>query len=417
MRIWIVTIGEPLPIPDPKQRLIRSGILSRFLVNQGHTVVWWGSTFDHSAKRHRFERDTDLELSERLRLVLFHGCGYQRNISFRRALDHRQVARKFAAAIERETQKPDVIFSGFPPIEMCAESVRYGAKNGVPVVVDIRDLWPDIFVDVAPKPLRRMTALALSPLFRKTDKALRDCDGLIGISRGYLDWGLRRAGRAQRNSDGLFPLGYLKPESSVEGMSSAKDSLLKLGVDPSKTICWFAGTFGHNYDLAPVIIAARRYEERGRRDVQFVLSGSGEKEITYRAMAKGLQNTIFTGWIDAPQIACLLSFAKLGLAAYVRGAPQSLPNKLFEYMSAGIPVLSSLGVEAQDFLERAKCGITYLAGDADDFVHKLDWALRNPHELESMGQRGKALFEREFSAHVIYPKIEDFLRQHARARR
>ncbi|GAI08595.1 unnamed protein product, partial [marine sediment metagenome] len=50
MRIWLITIGEPLPSDNNNDRLYRTGILAKLLIQRGHEVVWWTSTFDHVRK-------------------------------------------------------------------------------------------------------------------------------------------------------------------------------------------------------------------------------------------------------------------------------------------------------------------------------------------------------------------------------
>lgn len=409
MRVWIVTVGEPLPEKGAKDRLHRSGILAQYLVEQGHEVVWWGSAFDHFTKRHHYSTDTQIQVSDRFKMVLFHGDGYRRNVSFARMKDHRQVATKFAAAIEKEAHKPDVILTSFPTIELSAVSVRYGKRHGIPVVLDIRDLWPDIFLDAAPKAMGGLVRLALRSLFRQTEEAFEGCTGMIGISPGYIGWGLRYAGRDRKPSDALFPLGYKKPNVAAPLLEQAKSQLVGKGVDPARPIAWFVGTFGRTYDLAPVVETARRFAGQGRSDVQFVLSGSGEKEPAIREQAEGLSNVVLTGWVDAPQIAYLMRVARVGLAAYAAGAPQGLPNKFFEYLSAGLPILSSLEGEAAELLATHGCGVSYRAGDATDLASKLTKLLDDPHALREMASRGKALFDQAYSADVVYPQFVRYL--------
>jgi len=58
MKIWLVTIGEPLPLGISKDdRLHRTGQFARYCASKGHEVVWWTSTFDHFRKQHHFEGD------------------------------------------------------------------------------------------------------------------------------------------------------------------------------------------------------------------------------------------------------------------------------------------------------------------------------------------------------------------------
>src|SRR5688572_12390199 len=52
IKVWLVTAGEPLPLGKQEQRLLRAGLLARYLVAAGHEVTWWTSTFDHTSKLH-----------------------------------------------------------------------------------------------------------------------------------------------------------------------------------------------------------------------------------------------------------------------------------------------------------------------------------------------------------------------------
>src|SRR6188474_514837 len=81
MNIWLVTVGEPLPM-DGKgtDRLYRAGILATLLARHGHRVTWWTSTFDHVRKAQRFPTDTSHRLDNGVELKLLHGCGYSRNV-------------------------------------------------------------------------------------------------------------------------------------------------------------------------------------------------------------------------------------------------------------------------------------------------------------------------------------------------
>ena len=85
---------------------------------------------------------------------MLHGCGYSSNVSLARFRDHRQVAERFAAAAAAEPRRPDIIVAGLPTIELCLESTRYGKQRGVPVVLDMRDMWPDVFLELLPPALR-----------------------------------------------------------------------------------------------------------------------------------------------------------------------------------------------------------------------------------------------------------------------
>lgn len=415
MVIWLITVGEPLPAIDSNNpRLLRTGTLARKLAGRGHVVTWWTSTFDHYAKTHRATKNTTFQWNN-VTIRMLHSVGYKRNVSFRRFFEHAGVARKFSIQA-RHLTAPDVILCSLPTIELCSEAVRFGLERNVPVLLDIRDLWPDVLIDVAPQGLRWLSRLLLFRSVKSATEALRLATGVIGISDGYMEWALKYAGRSRRAADAMYPLGYVAPDSAATRDTTAPDKLQALGIDKTRVLVWYVGSFGRQYDLAPVLSAARKLALSGNGEVQFVISGDGELGRRWRSLAEGLGNVVFTGWIDADEINWLRARASIGLQPYVAGAPQGLANKLFEYLSAGIPVLSSLAGENAQLIDSHACGLSYEAGNTEDFMRKLSYLLEHTQERQLMGLRGKALFERQFDGNIVFDGLADHLESVASSR-
>jgi glycosyltransferase involved in cell wall biosynthesis len=242
---------------------------------------------------------------------------------------------------------------------------------------------------------------------------MQNATGLVGISDGYLNWALRYAARPRRTADAMYPLGYIAPAQTSADDRSAADKLQALGIDESRTLVWYIGSFGRQYDLTPVLQGARALLE-SKSDVQFVISGDGELGDRWHSLAEGLTNVVFTGWINADEINWLRAKAAIGLQPYILGAPQGLANKLFEYLSAGIPVLSSLTGENQDLIDSHACGLSYKAGNTEDFLQKLSCLLSSADERMAMGQRGKALFEQQFDGKTVFDGLIHHLEKVAR---
>src|SRR3954467_2369609 len=158
MKVWLITLGEPLPIDGSHARLLRTGFLARALSARGHNVSWFSNRFDHFAKTHR-EGPTIRETAPNERLILLESRGYDSNVSLSRYLDHRDVVKDF----ERQAALlpiPDVIVASMPTVDLCEAAVSFAAMHSIPVVVDIRDLWPDSFWDLVPRILRPIVKAA-----------------------------------------------------------------------------------------------------------------------------------------------------------------------------------------------------------------------------------------------------------------
>ena len=95
--------------------------------------------------------------------------------------------------------------------------------------------------------------------------------------------------------------------------------------------------------------------------------------------------------------------------AYSKGAPQGLPNKIFEYMSSGIPILSSLQGETEDFLKIKKIGLSYEPGSVESFIKNLKSLLKDETLRRELGESGKTLLENEFTSEIVYNKLTTYL--------
>jgi glycosyltransferase involved in cell wall biosynthesis len=404
---WLITTGEPLPTDQGNPRLLRTGILAETLVAKGAEVVWWTSSFNHANKFKRHVSLHDLSRGERFQIRLLNGISYPKNVSILRQIANKQVA----AAFKREAKyapRPDLIVCALPTLELCRQATRYGEQVGAPVLIDIRDLWPDIFLDVAPDWARRPVRALLNPMYSSARKSLASAYGLIAVSQSYLDWGIAQTQRGLSSRDAVFPLGYRASHPPQSALDRAQSALLAKGINPECRIFCFIGSFGHSYDLETVINAARQLRHDGNKNLQFVFAGEGEYGDRWRAMAEGLDNTKFVGWLDAPGVMSLMQQSVAGLLAYRTTAKQSLPNKLFEYMSAGLPVLSSLAGESTEVIRRSGCGLYYDSGDTQALINSV-LRLANDEKLRAeMSARCLTVFRRDYSAEKIYGQMAEF---------
>jgi len=410
LRIWLVTVGEPLPGYSSGDRLWRCGFLARLLANRGHQVTWWTSSFDHFNKRYFEEAEANSEISSNLRLQFLKGRPYARNISLARFLNHRELGQRFAAIAQRATQ-PDVIAASYPPIELCRAVVRYGRERGVPVFTDIRDLWPDEIVRRAPLWSRFAVKLAIWPLRRQAVATMKESAGLIAISDAYLRWGLLMANRSAGRADQMIPLGYTGESTPQRCPDEVLGRFRSLGVDPDRQIFWFCGTFVGNIDLRTVIDAARILA--GSPRILFVFSGDGERATEWKRHAHDLANVVFTGWLGAAEIAGMSAIAYAGLAAYEPRASMSLPNKFFEYMSAGLPLVSSLTGEAATIIDENNIGLSYMAGRAEDLAEKILRLSEDTRLRSRQAMCARSLFDKQYSAETIYKRYVSLLESSA----
>ncbi|UCG42176.1 MAG: glycosyltransferase family 4 protein [candidate division WOR-3 bacterium] len=404
MRVWLVKIGESLPLFHPHDRQHRTGILVRYLTAAEHSVVWWSSTFDHARKRYEVAGDQCIEGTPLLTYRLLRGLSYGRNVSLRRIVDHWLIGRKFRRYADAEP-KPDIVVCSLPTIELCYEATKYGKRNAVPVLLDIRDLWPQVMLDLVPSVAVPLGKAALAPYFRMARRACSQATGLLGITRDFVDWGLELAGREVGPTDRWFPLSNdAEPPSAVD-QELAMGHWRSLGLRESDFIACFMGIMGTRRLLdLDTIIAAARILQHQVPNCKFVLCGTGDIFEYYRQAAMLCGNVIMPGWVDHAAMWTLVSMASVGLAPYTNtfSFARSYPNKVSEYLAAGLPIVSGLGGALSCLLADWQCGVTYAEGDHVGLAEAIRSLVIDRERLGRMRKQAGLLYQTTFDPAKVY---------------
>ena len=411
MTVWLITVGEPLP--GRKERLHRTGLFADYLACRDNEVIWWTSSFDHFNKKHIFDRDTTVNVKKNLQLEILHGSGYKRNVSLARIKDHRQIAEKFSKKSRSIGVVPEIIVAALPTIELCVEAVRFGHEKNVPVVLDMRDMWPDIFAKHVPVGFRWLASIALRSIDKATKSACGQATAITGITEKFVDWGLSKAGRMRNEYDEHFPMSYVHQPAPPDDLLLAEKFWREKGIDRDKGqfIVSFVGTIGYQFDLDLVVLAARELERRGA-DIQFVICGAGERLNHYHKVCKHDRNILLPGWINAAQIQVLLRLSRVGLNPLLERVDlmSTLNNKAVEYFSAGLPVISTpdRGL-LRDFLLNEECGMSVDAGHYMDLADLLLHLQSDTAKLEALAFNARRVYEEKFRPEVVFHEMSEYL--------
>src|SRR5258708_29097147 len=336
MKVWLITAGEFLPTDSNPGRPMRTGLLANYLSTKGHKVLWWTSTFNHTEKTHRYSENTTLEISPSLKVKLLHSIGYRSNISLSRLIDHRGIAREFLVEAKRE-DIPEVIVCSLPTLEFCAAATQFGTRYKVPVIIDIRDLWPDMFLDHVPRLLSRVFGILLIPLIRSAAMSCRNATAIIAPTQAFVVWGLRKAARAETANDRVFGFAYPTQIPKDDEVADAHRFWKNIGIESAKDhfrVCFF-GAIGRQFNLETVIEAAKTLERQGKK-FQFIFCGKGDSLSNYKSQSVGCASVLFPGFVNTAQIWTLMRMSHAGIAPYreTRNFSGHIPNKVIEYLSA-----------------------------------------------------------------------------------
>jgi glycosyltransferase involved in cell wall biosynthesis len=353
LKIWNVTVGEPIIEQGSQVRLHRAGQMCNWLSCRGHDVTFVNSTFNHQNRCQRFSKTTTIEISANLRVVCLQARGYEKSVSFARFASHRDCARSFGKWLQTEPQNPDVIIVSYPVVELCLAALNFAELNAIPVLIDCRDFWPDIFSEVLPLSLRWMGKLFFFPFEMQTRRMLARATAISGHTESALQWGLDKAGRDRNNFDFFFPFTFPDNHETEQGPISNKPFS-----NNEVRIC-FIGTISHRSGLEKYIRALGSLPKEMKLNIKLLIAGTG----SHASFLEGLVNSYdapveFLGWIDRQQIIELMHGCDFGLLPYdLPDFHLSLPNKLVDYVRGGLPILSCTRGEVKRFIEFNSAGV------------------------------------------------------------
>lgn len=419
MNVWLLQTGEPLHIDVGNPRPMRAMNLANALTDAGHNVVLWSSAFYHQEKRQRSAGPMRIEVSKMLEIRLIPSPGYEKNIGLGRLWDHAILARNLKRELADERTLPDVAFIGYPPIETAAVMTRWLAERGVSSMLDIKDQWPAIFLQVLPGSMRWLGRIALAPYFHLAERAMRDASGLSAMAGGFLRWAAQFAGRQCNQNDLVVPLTSPVGQVPESELAAARLWWNQKGVLPDgrPRFC-FVGSHSMAFDFEPVFEAATLLNAKSA-GCEFVICGTGATSEALQTMMRGLPGVHFPGWIDRAQIAVLAERSFASLAPY-RNTPDfamSVPNKVIDALSLGLPVICPLQGEVADLIVKFDAGLRYGSDSGRTLVQCIESLIESPGLRHQLSTNAHDLYEKQFSFEMVYGGLVKHLEALSRRRR
>jgi len=266
-----------------------------------------------------------------------------------RVLNWLSVALGIARRVVPAKERFDLVVVSSPPVTLALPALLGAFAHVAPLVVDVRDVWPEIAVkmgswraDSAPAKLVGRVADAL-------------------YARAKLVTAVTETARGEIVARGVDPAKVLLAPNGFDPIAPAASA--PVPPLPGVRDVVYVGNMGLATGLDVVLDAAALL--RGDATIRFVLIGGGADaaRLRARAAAEGLGNVLFTGPLPRADALRALADAALTVVPLVATIADSLPTKLFDAMLVGTPVVLSAAGEAWRLVERAQAGIAVTPGD------------------------------------------------------
>ncbi len=418
MKVWLLQTGEPLPSDPGNPRPMRAMNLANALVQAGHNVVLWSSTFNHQEKRHRGHGPQRIVVSPNLEIRLLPSPGYRRNIGPGRLWDHAALGFALKKRLKEESVLPDVAFVGYPPIETAAVMTRWLSRRGVPCLLDVKDQWPSVFTKVFPFLLQPLAAIAFLPYYYLGRRAMRDATGITAMADPFLKWALTFSNRLPNEADRIVSLTTPTGQIPVADLQEARKWWDAKGIlaDGRGRVC-FVGSHSRAFDMSAVAEAAHELAAQGT-PCEFVLCGDGELTTEWRRLMSGAATVVFAGWVSRPQVEALAERSMAALAPYYSTGSfvMSVPNKIIDAFALGLPILSPLEGEVRRLIALHHVGWSYGSGTGTSLAQCLRRLLADSALRQEASSNALRLYRDAFSFDRVYgglvQHLESLVQEH-----
>jgi glycosyltransferase involved in cell wall biosynthesis len=398
VRVWIIQIGERHRETDGDVKLWRSVRLSKTLHQRGHEVTFITSTFDHFQKKHRYNVETTIKSELGFNLVFLHSrFAYKKNISARRLFQQIDISTKFKKYAEKHLL-PDIIICALPTIELTFQAAKICSFGKTKLVIDIRDLWPDIYFTSLPIWMHLLGKIVFQRDYAKIRFALHNASAILAVSEKYLKWGKDLTKIKNKTICEVVPIGADSPKI-IYSRFNQKSILNNYKIFKDNVVITYVGSFGKSYDLTTLVKAFNKLTTYPK--ARLVLVGDGDNMNSIKQLAKQNNRIILTGWQKASICNVILKRTDIAVAAYAPDALQSLPNKVFEYMAFGLPTLSSLTGEFHNIIEKCKIGLNYNAGNADQLFKVMQKLVGDKKLRVAYGKNAQNLHREKYSSNKV----------------
>ena len=370
MNIWVV---NHYAIPPALGGLNRHYYFSKNLKKEGHVVRIFSSSKIHNTdvnlikNSNPYKKETfdDVEYTF-IKTSDYRGNGLKRIFTFLQfPWNVLKTIKKFY-----KMEKPDIIYASSPELFATWIAVRFAKKNAIPLIVEIRDLWPESVVEYTrltrKNPIIKLLYVLERKIYEQADRIIFTFEG----GKDYIikkKWDFNNGGKIDikkvryvNNGVDLKLFNYDKERYVID------DDILD-SEEHFKVV--YTGSVRHVNCVWMIVEAAKKIKEKGISDIDFVIYGNGTEkdELVELCSECGLNNVYFRDRVDKKYVPGILNRADMNIFV---GEDDSMNqyglslNKMFDYMASGKPTLSNISAN-YDNLKKFECGIVVKSNSVD----------------------------------------------------
>jgi glycosyltransferase involved in cell wall biosynthesis len=293
----------------------------------------------------------------------------------------------------------DLVWGTSPPIFQGVTAWLLARLKRVPFLFEVRDLWPTfaIAVGVLKNPtLIKMSLWLERFLYRHADQVVVNSPGYIAHVTG------RGARRVELVPNAADPQMFDPADQGTRFRSANRLA--------DKYVVLYAGAHGMSNDLGVVLEAAKILQDAPEpSEVMVTFLGDGKEKTALQKQAAdmGLSNVLFLPPVPKAEMAAALAGADACIAILkpIEEYKTTYPNKVFDYMAAGRPVVLAIDGVIRQVVEAAHCGVFAQPGSPAALAQAIRQLAEDKAASRQMGLAGRAYLEQHFSRSAVAEKL------------
>ena len=358
MNVWIV---NHYAIPPSMGGLVRHYYFSKYLQKKGHSVKIFTSSKIHNTDINMI-RDKSLyreEMEDGVEYTFVRSRDYKGN-GMDRVVNMMDLPFKTWKAMKRfyKKEKPDVIYTSSPDLFVALFALLFGRKHKIPVVVEVRDLWPESIVEY--NGMSRKNPI-IQILYQLEKWIYVHSNQLIFTMEGGKDYICDKGWTKEIN---INKVNHVNNGVDLEEFARDIENYQIQDVDledTSKFKVVYVGSVRRANNIETLVRVGEELKKRQNEKIKIIIYGDGtDKEFLEKECErKHLDNVVFKGKVDKKYIPYILSKSNLNILNYKQATTWKYggsQNKQFEYLASGRPICSNVKM-GYSIIRNNHCGV------------------------------------------------------------
>jgi len=403
-KIGIVSLGYAwLPCePGPS----RFYYIAKMFAEKGYDVDLIGSSFQHFTKCPR-ERKVIKQQNYPFNTTFITVPSYKNNLDIRRVYSNKIAGYRVIKYLQ--TQEYDAIYCSIPANNISAKVGEYCKEKGIPFIVDVEDLWPEAMEMVFRIPI--IKDIIFYPFKRDAEKTYRNADAVIGTSDEYTQRAFKNNNRSIESRTVYVGCDLDKFDNGVKAYSGE--------INKPENEFWvtYAGSIGKSYDIKTLIMVGKELRFKGPRNIKIKILGTGPMKERLEVFAKDndCDNVEFLGYMDYEKMAAYLSKSNITVNSFIKGAPQSIVNKVGDYLASGKPMINTLeNDEFMALVDAYHVGVNIEPENIFGLYRTICELAGDNLKCNKLGKNARKLAEQKFDRKVAYKQIVEVVKRLAK---